>query len=41
MCALVKDVRKVKGYAHGQVAVDNVLRNLHIDVDASLEKTLD
>lgn len=40
MCALVKDVRKVKGYAHGQVAVDNVLKNLHVNVDASLEQTL-
>ncbi|CCO24976.1 NFACT RNA binding domain-containing protein [Maridesulfovibrio hydrothermalis] len=40
MCALVKDVRKVKGYAHGQVAVDNVLRNLHVNVDQTLEKSL-
>lgn len=40
MCALVKDVRKVKGYAHGQVAVDNVLRNIHVKIDTSLEKTL-
>ncbi|WP_027722178.1 NFACT RNA binding domain-containing protein [Maridesulfovibrio zosterae] len=40
MCALVKDVRKVKGYALGQVAVDNVLRNLHVNVDPLLEAEL-
>ncbi|TIH14127.1 DUF814 domain-containing protein [Marinifilum sp. JC120] len=40
MCALVKDVRKVKGWAHGQVAVDNVLQNLHVDIDQSLEEKL-
>ncbi|WP_319759082.1 NFACT RNA binding domain-containing protein [Maridesulfovibrio sp.] len=40
MCALVKDVRKVKGWAHGQVAVDSVLQNLHVDIDQSLETKL-
>ncbi|WP_415714892.1 NFACT RNA binding domain-containing protein [Maridesulfovibrio sp.] len=40
MCALVKDVRKVKGWAHGQVAVDSVLQNLHVDIDQSLEEKL-
>ncbi|WP_415716643.1 NFACT RNA binding domain-containing protein [Maridesulfovibrio sp.] len=40
MCALVKDVRKVKGWAHGQVAVDCVLQNLHVDIDQSLEDKL-
>jgi len=40
MCALVKDVRKVKGWAHGQVAVDSVLQNLHVDIDQSLEDKL-
>ncbi|WP_320170424.1 NFACT RNA binding domain-containing protein [Maridesulfovibrio sp.] len=40
MCALVKDVRKVKGYAHGQVAVDNVLMNLHVGIDPELEDRL-
>lgn len=40
MCALVKDVRKVKGWAHGQVAVDSVLQNLHVDIDQTLEEKL-
>ncbi len=40
MCALVKDVRKVKGWAHGQVAVDNVMRTVHVNVDSSLEEKL-
>ena len=40
MYALVKDVRKVKGFAHGQVAVDKRLGTLRVKLDASLEKTL-
>ncbi|WP_432737248.1 NFACT RNA binding domain-containing protein [Maridesulfovibrio sp. FT414] len=40
MCALVKDVRKVKGWTHGQVAVDSVLKTFHVSVDASLEEKL-
>lgn len=40
MCALVKDVRKVKGWAHGQVTVDNVLKTVHVNVDSSLEEKL-
>lgn len=40
MYALVKDVRKVKGYAHGQVAVDRKLGTLRIDLDPELETRL-
>jgi len=40
MYALVKDVRKVKGFAHGQVAVDKKLGTLRVDLDPSLEKKL-
>ncbi|MBI9111512.1 NFACT RNA binding domain-containing protein [Maridesulfovibrio ferrireducens] len=40
MCALVKDVRKRKGAAPGQVVVDNVSRTLHVKVDHSLEESL-
>lgn len=40
MYALVKDVRKVKGFAHGQVAVDKKLGTLRVDLDPSLEESL-
>ncbi|MBI9079912.1 MAG: DUF814 domain-containing protein [Pseudodesulfovibrio sp.] len=40
MYALVKDVRKVKGFAQGQVAVDKKLGTLRVELDPSLEKTL-
>jgi len=40
MYALVKDVRKVKGFAHGQVAVDKQLGTIRVELDPSLEKTL-
>ena len=40
MYALVKDVRKVKGFAPGQVMVDKKLGTLRVDLDPSLEKKL-
>ena len=40
MYALVKDVRKVKGYAHGQVAVDKKLGTIRVDLDPALESKL-
>ncbi len=40
MYALVKDVRKVKGYAHGQVAVDKKLATLRVELDPTLETSL-
>lgn len=40
MYALVKDVRKVKGFAHGQVMVDQKLGTLRVDLDPELEKRL-
>ena len=40
MCALVKDVRKVKGFAHGQVMVDNVLETIRVELDDQLEDKL-
>ncbi|WP_031483868.1 NFACT RNA binding domain-containing protein [Maridesulfovibrio frigidus] len=40
MCALVKDVRKIKGGAPGQVLVDNVSKTLHVEIDPSLEESL-
>ena len=40
MYALVKDVRKVKGFAHGQVMVDKKLGTLRVELDDSLEKAL-
>ena len=40
MYAQVKDVRKVKGFAHGQVAVDQVLGSLRVAPDPALEKRL-
>ncbi|BCS87466.1 NFACT RNA binding domain-containing protein [Pseudodesulfovibrio sediminis] len=40
MYALVKDIRKVKGFAVGQVAVDKKLGTLRVDLDPSLEATL-
>lgn len=40
MYALVKDVRKVKGYNIGQVAVDKRLGTLRVDLDPDLEKRL-
>jgi hypothetical protein len=40
MYALVKDVRKVKGFAHGQVAVDKKLGTLRVDLDPSIESAL-
>ncbi|XPV77249.1 MAG: NFACT RNA binding domain-containing protein [Desulfovibrio sp.] len=41
MCALVKDVRKVKGFAHGQVMVDNVLTTLRVELERDLEERLE
>lgn len=40
MFALVKDVRKVKGWAHGQVTVDQVLGTVLVRIDPKLEATL-
>lgn len=40
MYALVKDVRKVKGFNLGQVAVDRKLGTLRVDLDPSLEESL-
>jgi len=40
MYALVKDVRKVKGFNIGQVAVDRKLGTLRVDLDPALEKKL-
>ena len=40
MYALVKDVRKVKGFAPGQVMVDKKLGTLRVDLDPTLEKKL-
>ena len=40
MYALVKDVRKVKGYNLGQVAVDRKLGTLRVDLDPDLEEKL-
>ncbi len=40
LCALVRDVRKVKGTAIGSVAVDHVERTLRVALDPSLETRL-
>ncbi len=40
MFALIKDVRKVKGWDHGQVAVDQVLGTVLAEIDEQLEKKL-
>ncbi len=40
LCALVRDVRKVKGAAIGSVAVDQVQRTLRVALDPSLEERL-
>jgi predicted ribosome quality control (RQC) complex YloA/Tae2 family protein len=40
MYALVKDVRKVKGFAHGQVVVDKRLGTLRVDLDPDIETDL-
>nr|WP_321514154.1 NFACT RNA binding domain-containing protein [uncultured Pseudodesulfovibrio sp.] len=40
MYALVKDVRKVKGFNVGQVAVDKKIGTLRVELDPSLEDTL-
>lgn len=40
MVALVKDVRKIKGAALGQVSVDNTLTTLRVDLDQELEDRL-
>ena len=40
MYALVKDVRKVKGFAQGQVVVDQRLGTLRVPLDQSLEEKL-
>jgi len=40
MCALVKDVRKVKGAAMGSVAVDEVERMLLVPIDPAIEARL-
>lgn len=40
MYALVKDVRKVKGFAHGQVVVDKRLGTLRVELDPDIETAL-
>jgi len=40
MYALVKDIRKIKGFAHGQVMVDQRKGTLRVDLDPTLEKRL-
>ncbi len=40
MYALVKDVRKVKGFDHGQVLVDHTLGSLRVDLDPEDENRL-
>ncbi|MFH1914230.1 MAG: NFACT RNA binding domain-containing protein, partial [Pseudomonadota bacterium] len=40
MYALIKDVRKVKGLAHGQVLVDKRLGTLRVDLDPDIETAL-
>ena len=40
MYALVKDVRKVKGFAHGQVMVDKKLGTIRVELDSALESKL-
>ncbi len=40
MYALVKDVRKVKGFAHGQVVVRDTLGAIRVELDPSLEQKL-
>jgi predicted ribosome quality control (RQC) complex YloA/Tae2 family protein len=40
MYALVKDVRKVKGFNLGQVAVDRKLGTLRVDLDPAMEERL-
>ena len=40
LCALIRDVRAVKGAAMGQVVVDAVLRSLRVELDPSLEQKL-
>lgn len=40
MYALVKDVRKVKGFAHGQVVVDQTLGTIRVELDPSIEEKL-
>lgn len=40
LCAVVRDVRKVKGAALGSVVVDKVFRTLLVDLDPDLEKRL-
>ncbi|WP_147821204.1 NFACT RNA binding domain-containing protein [Salidesulfovibrio onnuriiensis] len=40
MYALVKDVRKVKGFAHGQVVIKDTLGTIRVELDPALEKKL-
>ena len=40
MCALVKDVRKVKGFDLGRVMVDKVLKTLLVTLEPDLEDRL-
>lgn len=40
MYALVKDVRKVKGFAHGQVVVDQKIGTIRVTIDSELENKL-
>jgi predicted ribosome quality control (RQC) complex YloA/Tae2 family protein len=40
MCALVKDVRKVKGLKHGSVRVDNLKETVFTELDPDLEEKL-
>lgn len=40
ICALVKDVRKIKGASHGQVTVGKEVARLTVDIDPNLEEKL-
>lgn len=39
-CALVKEVRKIKGASHGKVRVGKIIQSLLVSLDSSLEETL-
>ncbi|WP_027180423.1 NFACT RNA binding domain-containing protein [Maridesulfovibrio bastinii] len=40
ICALVKDIRKIKGASHGLVTVDNEIARLNIEIDPELDSKL-
>lgn len=40
ICALVKDIRKIKGGNHGQVTVDNEIARLTVEIEPELEDKL-